>query len=110
MVVDADRMRRNLDATGGGIMAEAVMMGLAPKLGREAAHHAVKHATDRALAGGGSLADALLQEQRSHRPHGRGRASAASPTRPAISAPPTSFIDRVLRRRLGLSERGATPS
>lgn len=63
MVVDADRMRRNLDATHGGIMAEAVMMGLAPKLGREAAHHAVKHATDAALAGGGSLADALMAEK-----------------------------------------------
>ncbi|HYZ63925.1 MAG TPA: lyase family protein, partial [Acetobacteraceae bacterium] len=62
MVVDAERMRRNLEATGGGIMAEAVMMGLAPKLGREAAHHAVKHATDAALAGGLSFADALLRE------------------------------------------------
>ena len=31
MVVDAERMRRNLDATGGLIMAEAVMMGLAPQ-------------------------------------------------------------------------------
>ncbi len=62
MVVDAARMRRNLDITQGGIVAEAVMMGLAPKLGREQAHHAVKHASDAALAGGGSLADALLRE------------------------------------------------
>ena len=38
------------------------MMGLAPKLGREAAHHAVKHASDAALANGGSLADALMRE------------------------------------------------
>jgi 3-carboxy-cis,cis-muconate cycloisomerase len=63
MVVDPERMRRNLEATGGGIMAEAVMMGLAPKLGREAAHHAVKHATDAALGGRLSFADALLREQ-----------------------------------------------
>ncbi|MBU6498424.1 MAG: adenylosuccinate lyase family protein [Rhodospirillales bacterium] len=59
LVIDAARMRANLDASGGLIMAEAVMMGLAPALGREAAHHAVKHACDRALAGRISLAAAL---------------------------------------------------
>ena len=32
MVVDAERMRRNLDLTHGLIVAEAVMMGLAPEL------------------------------------------------------------------------------
>jgi 3-carboxy-cis,cis-muconate cycloisomerase len=62
MVVDAARMRRNLDATGGLIMAEAVMMGLAPELGRETAHHAVKHACDVALAEGIGLAEALARE------------------------------------------------
>ncbi len=34
LVVDPARMRRNLDATGGLIVSEAVMMGLAPVLGR----------------------------------------------------------------------------
>lgn len=62
LVVDTDRMRRNLDATGGLIMAEAVMMGLAPVLGREAAHHAVKHACDTALERGIPLAQALAGE------------------------------------------------
>ncbi len=62
LVVDAARMRRNLDSTGGLIVAEAVMMGLAPHLGREAAHHVVKHACDIALRDGGSLADALQQD------------------------------------------------
>jgi 3-carboxy-cis,cis-muconate cycloisomerase len=59
MVVDAARMRANLDLTGGQIVAEAVMMGLAPVLGREAAHHVVKHACDLALAEGIGLAEAL---------------------------------------------------
>ncbi|MBV9735013.1 MAG: adenylosuccinate lyase family protein [Acidisphaera sp.] len=63
MVVDAARMRRNLDATGGLIVAEAVMMGLAPQLGREAAHHAVKHACDVALSEGIGLADALSRDR-----------------------------------------------
>ena len=43
-------MRRNLDLTGGLIVAEAVMMGLAPHIGRGEAHHVVKHACDVALA------------------------------------------------------------
>jgi 3-carboxy-cis,cis-muconate cycloisomerase len=62
MVVDAARMRRNLDATGGLIVAEAVMMGLAPHVGREAAHHIVQHASDAALAEHISLAEALARE------------------------------------------------
>ncbi len=62
LVVNPERMRQNLDRAGGLIMAEAVMMGLAPKLGREAAHHAVKHACDAALAGCTSLYDALMAE------------------------------------------------
>jgi 3-carboxy-cis,cis-muconate cycloisomerase len=62
MVVDAARMRRNLDATGGLIVAEAVMMGLALHLGRGEAHHVVKHACDTALAEGIPLAQALKRE------------------------------------------------
>ena len=50
MVIDERRMRRNLDLTGGLIVAEAVMMGLAPHIGRGEAHHVVKHACDIALA------------------------------------------------------------
>ena len=62
MVVDAGRMRRNLDLTGGLIVAEAVMMGLAPQLGRGEAHHVVKHACDVALAEGIPLAEALARD------------------------------------------------
>lgn len=62
LVVDADRMRANLDITHGLIVAEAVMMGLAPHLGRGEAHHVVKHACDVALTEGIGLADALERE------------------------------------------------
>ena len=62
MAVDPARMRSNLESTGGLIVAEAVMMGLAPALGRERAHHVVKHACDRALAEGITLAAALGAE------------------------------------------------
>ena len=62
MVIDEPRMRRNLDLTGGLIVAEAVMMGLAPHLGRGEAHHVVKHACDVALQQGLPLADTLARE------------------------------------------------
>ena len=50
LVVDPERMRRNLDTTRGMISAEAVMMALAPHVGREEAHHLVAAACHRALA------------------------------------------------------------
>ncbi len=61
MVADPARMRANLDITGGMIVAEAVMMGLAPMLGRGEAHHVVKHACDVALAERIPLAAALAR-------------------------------------------------
>src|SRR4030081_1562535 len=39
--VDAVRMRKNLDLTGGAIVSEQVMMGLGPHLGRQRAHDLV---------------------------------------------------------------------
>jgi 3-carboxy-cis,cis-muconate cycloisomerase len=45
--VDADRMRRNLDLTGGLIMAEALTMALAPALGRTEAYRIVQRLSDR---------------------------------------------------------------
>jgi 3-carboxy-cis,cis-muconate cycloisomerase len=62
LMVDPARMRRNLDATSGLIVAEAVMMGLAPALGRAEAHHVVRRASDTALAEGIPLAAALARE------------------------------------------------
>ena len=102
MVVDPVRMRANLDSSNGLIVAEAVMMGLAPHLGREAAHHVVKHACDRTLTQGGTLADALMAE-----PEVTSRLDAAAIIRmtdPAAylgSAGP--FIDRVLARMPALA-------
>jgi 3-carboxy-cis,cis-muconate cycloisomerase len=62
MVVDSDRMRANLNITHGLIVSEAVMMGLAPVIGRGEAHHVVKHACDIALTEKISLADALERD------------------------------------------------
>jgi 3-carboxy-cis,cis-muconate cycloisomerase len=57
--VDTARMRKNLDLTGGLIVAEAVMMGLAPHLGRQSAHDVVYGACRAVAEQGGNLADAL---------------------------------------------------
>ncbi len=42
MQVNAENMQRNLECTQGLIMAEAVMMALAPHIGRLQAHHLVE--------------------------------------------------------------------
>src|SRR5256885_8942216 len=60
LVVDESRMRRNLDLTQGLIVAEAVMMGLAPHLGRQQAHDLVYAACRDALRQSGSLFDVLM--------------------------------------------------
>ncbi len=48
--VDAARMRSNLDATHGLIMAEAVTFALAERIGKSEAHHLVEAASKRAVA------------------------------------------------------------
>jgi 3-carboxy-cis,cis-muconate cycloisomerase len=48
--VDAARMRANLDATGGLIMAEAIAFALAEKVGKQDAHHLVEAASKKAVA------------------------------------------------------------
>jgi 3-carboxy-cis,cis-muconate cycloisomerase len=63
MIVDPRRMSRNLELTAGLIMAEAVMMGLAPYIGRGAAHEVVQRACEAARTGGVALADALAREE-----------------------------------------------
>ncbi|UPG73323.1 3-carboxy-cis,cis-muconate cycloisomerase [Roseomonas gilardii subsp. gilardii] len=104
MTVDAARMRRNLDSTGGLIMAEAVMMGLAPVLGREQAHHAVHHACDVALKEGIPLAEALSREEEVSSRLDKKKIEAL--TDPAGYLGATSlFIDRVLQQAAPLPRR-----
>lgn len=59
LIVDTDRMRHNLGISRGLIVAEAVMMGLAPAIGRQQAHDVVYEACRTANEKGGTLADAL---------------------------------------------------
>ncbi len=59
MTVDPARMRRNLDASGGLIVAEAVAMALAEHVGHESAHAAVARAASDATASGRPFLDVL---------------------------------------------------
>jgi 3-carboxy-cis,cis-muconate cycloisomerase len=60
--VNPETMRSNLEIAGGFLMAEAVMMGLAPKVGRGQAHHLVSQAANKAIDRGQSLREGLLGE------------------------------------------------
>ena len=57
--VDVSRMRVNLDATDGLIMAEAVTFALAETIGKSDAHHLVEAAVKKAVAGKQHLHDVL---------------------------------------------------
>lgn len=70
--VDTARMRRNLDLTGGLIVSEAVMMGLAPHLGRQASHDLVYDACRDAMVERCPLADVLARDPRITRHLDRG--------------------------------------
>ena len=59
--VDQDRMRQNLASSKGLIVAEAVMMGLAPHTGRQEAHDLVYDACQEVNQKGGTLAEALAR-------------------------------------------------
>lgn len=56
-----ERMRENLDLTGGMILSEAIMMELGKALGRQAAHDVVYEAIEEVLAGKVSFGDALAR-------------------------------------------------
>lgn len=59
LTVHEQRMRENLDLTHGLIVAEAVMMAAAQKLGRQHAHDIVYEACRKAIESDGQLADIL---------------------------------------------------
>jgi len=64
LIVDEKKMAENLDISRGLIVAEAVMMGLAPDLGRQEAHDVVYDACRIANEKSMTLADALSADPR----------------------------------------------
>ena len=62
--LDSGRMRRNLDLGGGLIMAEAVMLDLGTKIGRQHAHDVVYDAAQAAFVEGHAFAELLAADPR----------------------------------------------
>ncbi|MGE0659009.1 MAG: 3-carboxy-cis,cis-muconate cycloisomerase [Reyranellaceae bacterium] len=60
--VDRERMRQNLEARNGLVMAEAVAMALAEKTGKSKAHHLIERASGRAVANGMHLRQVIEQD------------------------------------------------
>jgi 3-carboxy-cis,cis-muconate cycloisomerase len=98
LIVEPERMRRNLDLTGGLIVAEAVMMALAEHTGRLEAHEMVYGACRRAIEHATTLRQELeqLPEVTRHLPPAR-LAELTDPINYLGSAP--AMVDRVLARR-----------
>ncbi|WP_346831061.1 3-carboxy-cis,cis-muconate cycloisomerase [Pseudomonas abietaniphila] len=60
--VDAGRMAQNLDLTHGLVLAEAVSIALAQRIGRDAAHHLIEQCCRRAVEQGKHLREVLGDE------------------------------------------------
>jgi 3-carboxy-cis,cis-muconate cycloisomerase len=95
LVVDAARMRANIDLTRGLIFADAVAAALAPVLGGNAAHRLVEEAAERVRATGVSLSDALRDLLGAAAPEHAQALDRAFDLRPAIDAA-AIWVDRAL--------------
>lgn len=62
--IDPARMRANLDLTQGLVLAEAVSIALAEKVGKAQAHHIVEEAAKTATKEKRNLQDVLLEDER----------------------------------------------
>ncbi|HVY07438.1 MAG TPA: 3-carboxy-cis,cis-muconate cycloisomerase [Burkholderiales bacterium] len=96
--VDAGRARKNLDATGGLLLAEAVVSALVPKIGRDAAHALLEDASRRAVERKKPLFEILEKDRkvRAHLPASRLKAL-LDPSRYLGVA--DRFVDRALAAR-----------
>jgi 3-carboxy-cis,cis-muconate cycloisomerase len=96
--VDAARMRRNLDLTHGLVLAEAVTMALAVRMGKTDAHARVEEASRRAVRDGVSLADALAADPEVLRHMTRDEIERHLRPEAYLGAA-HAFVERVLARR-----------
>lgn len=64
LVVNEQAMMRNLDATKGYVLSEAVMLALAQKIGKQSAHRIVYEASMHGVERGLAFKEALLADER----------------------------------------------
>ena len=98
LIVDPARMQRNLEMTHGLIVAEAVMMGLAPHTGRNEAHDLVYDACRAAIESDRPLYDVLLESPEVAGPLGAEKLRALTDPANYLGSVP-AMIDRVLAGR-----------
>ena len=98
LIVDPARMERNLGMTHGLIVAEAVMMGLAPVIGRNEAHDLVYDACRTAIEHDRPLYDVLLEVPEVAGPLGADALRALTDPANYLGAA-QAMVDRVLRGR-----------
>jgi 3-carboxy-cis,cis-muconate cycloisomerase len=98
LIVDPARMAKNLGMTHGLIVAEAVMMGLAPLTGRNEAHNLVYDACRAALETDRPLLDVLLETPAVAGPLGPDKLRALTDPANYLGAAP-AMVDHLLARR-----------
>jgi len=98
LIVDGARMSRNLGMTHGLIVAEAVMMGLAPHIGRNEAHDLVYDACSVAIETERPLVDVLLEIPAVAGPLGAEKLRALTDPANYLGAAPV-MVDRMLAGR-----------
>jgi 3-carboxy-cis,cis-muconate cycloisomerase len=98
LIVDPARMAKNLAMTHGLIVAEAVMMGLAPHTGRNEAHDLVYDACRAAIETDRPLLDVLLEIPAVAEPLGPEKLRALTDPANYLGAAP-AMVDHMLARR-----------
>jgi len=98
LIVDQVRMAKNLGMTHGLIVAEAVMMGLAPHTGRNEAHDLVYDACRMAIERNRPLLDVLLEIPAVSGPLGPDKLRALTDPANYLGAAP-AMVDHLLARR-----------
>jgi 3-carboxy-cis,cis-muconate cycloisomerase len=98
LIVDPGRMATNLGMTHGLIVAEAVMMGLAPHTGRNEAHDLVYDACRKAIESDRPLCDVLLETREVAGPLGPEALRRLTDPANYLGAAP-AMVDRVLNGR-----------
>jgi 3-carboxy-cis,cis-muconate cycloisomerase len=98
LIVDPARMAKNLGMTHGLIVAEAVMMGLAPYTGRTEAHDLVYDACNQAIEEDRPLLDVLIETPAVAGPLGRDKLRALTDPANYLGAAP-AMVDQLLASR-----------
>ncbi|PYQ47960.1 MAG: adenylosuccinate lyase [Acidobacteria bacterium] len=95
LVVKPENMRRNLDRSGGVVLSEAVMMALAPKMGRDQAHALTLRISREALQRGVAFREAVAVHPEVRRHLTARQIAAALDYRNSLGLA-GYFVDRVL--------------